>query len=955
MERQGFRGSFGWMAILGAIGLLGLAGPAGAVPAPPFPIALEKDDGSTIRARMYGDEHLSWLVDLDGWALARDPASGAWHYAELGPDGRLRATPYRHGSVEPASVGLKRHLQPSPALLEETRTLRDGLLRAPQPPRVSGEVCNLVLLVRFANQSSQFDAADFEPVFNGASGSVWEYYDEVSYGQVDMQSTIVGWIDLPYDDSYYAYNEYTHGYPQRMVRHAADALDDQGFDFSQFDCNNDGEIDAIDVIHSGPGYETSGDSDHIHSHYSSLSWTGDTFYKDGVEINAYHTEPEVQANGVDPTQIGVIVHETGHFFGLPDLYDYGYDSGGIGLWGVMCSGPWAGPNMDGTVPTHFSIWSKYKLGWVSPQHIQANAYGVRLRPADSHADGVRLDAGLPYRQYFLLENRQQQSYDSYLPGAGLLIFHIDDNQSSNDDQNHYLVDLEQADGLRELNSSFYEQGDSADPWPYGGKDAFTPSSNPSSDAYGGSDSDVSVLAITRSGSDVTFDVDIDGAAGAYLSLSPGSLSFSGAAGGSPPPAQAMHIEHQGDGPLSWTATAQQGWVSISPGSGATPDSASITVDPAALGPGNHQGSIRISSPAAGNSPQTLSVNLYLSDAPPALSLSSTAMDFSGVAGGAPPRSHALTVSNAGGGQLSWTASSDRGWLGLSQSQGDAPSTVQVQLDTSGMSSGSYQGSLHFEAGEAGEAWLDVSLILQRPAHLAVDPTALRFSATVGGPAPAGRSLVLSNSGGSAMAWTAQCNRAWLSCTPAAGDGGGQLWVEADPSGMPVGQQSGALEIRSPAADNSPLSVPITLEVLPDNSPPGTPVPISPEHAADIETPNPELTLQNADDPDGDALTYQFEVIPVGAEEPYWTVDGVIEGIGFTSVEVVKTLNPAATYRWRARALDERGLAGDWSELQLFTVVDSSGGGSGCASGGPPAGGAWLLLLGLAWLSRRRGR
>ncbi len=69
-------------------------------------------------------------------------------------------------------------------------------------------------------------------------------------------------------------------------------------------------------------------------------------------------------------------------------------------------------------------------------------------------------------EYFLLENRQQTGYDAALPGNGLLLWHIDENQAGNTDENHYKVALLQADGNRDLELD-HNRGDAGDPFPGG--------------------------------------------------------------------------------------------------------------------------------------------------------------------------------------------------------------------------------------------------------------------------------------------------------------------------------------------------------------------------------------------------------------------------------------------------------------------------------------------------------
>ena len=246
------------MSLRFAIGLAALLlSPAVlAVPAPPFAIPLKNADGSVVMGRMFGDEHLSWIEDLTGYALAKDPASGDWRYAVRAADGRLAPSALRVGHADPRSVGIAPHLTPGREQMR--RALGQRAPRPdPLPPPAPRAVKNLVLLVRFANQTSHFTPTDFDPVFNGSAHSVRDFYHEASYGQFDLSSTIIDWIPLPHDDLYYAYNDqHPDGHPEQMIWDAVAYLDANNFDFSPYDADGNGIIDAVDIIHSGPGYET---------------------------------------------------------------------------------------------------------------------------------------------------------------------------------------------------------------------------------------------------------------------------------------------------------------------------------------------------------------------------------------------------------------------------------------------------------------------------------------------------------------------------------------------------------------------------------------------------------------------------------------------------------------------------------------------------------------------------
>jgi hypothetical protein len=182
------------------------------------------------------------------------------------------------------------------------------------------------------------------------------------------------------------------------------------------------------VIHP-PCYEYSGNVNDIHSH----AWTcAIPQIVDGKIVTSYSMEPEYWSSPNDMT-CGVYCHELGHVFGLPDFYDYDYDSRGLGSWSIMAGGSWNGIN--GSSPACFDAFSKIFLGFVNPINLTENTSNVSF-PAV-------IDTGVIYRlwtnggssqEYFLVENRQKTGFDSYLPAGGMLIYHVDEAVSGNNNQ-----------------------------------------------------------------------------------------------------------------------------------------------------------------------------------------------------------------------------------------------------------------------------------------------------------------------------------------------------------------------------------------------------------------------------------------------------------------------------------------------------------------------------------------
>ncbi len=430
------------------------------------------------------------------------------------------------------------HLVPAhPALIEELGRTEVARLQSAFTParmasdmqmdfqaksgRISGVGTSLVILWEFVDHAADqvnHPASDYHDMMFSVgtypTGSMNDYYREVSYGAFEVGGLVSGWTTASNTYASYANGDGSQdAYTCKVMIEDAIALLDAVVDFSQFDNDgpdgipnsgdDDGDVDSIFFVHSGPGQEQSGDPGDIWSHAWSF-WNG-LQTNDGVQINRYSVEPEMLVDGTLMT-MGVFAHEYGHVLGLPDLYDTDYSSSGIGEWGLMAGGSWTARQGDpvGSSPSHMTAWCKMQLGWLDPVVINVDSPGVVIPPAETDAVAYRaFRAGEAQGdEYFLMENRRPIGFDGGLvrrqiffglaQPEGLVIYHVDESQTSNSNDVHRLVDVvdaspwfntdgswyENLDGVRDYNRWQYldgfNRGDNGDVWP--GFSAFSPDS-----------------------------------------------------------------------------------------------------------------------------------------------------------------------------------------------------------------------------------------------------------------------------------------------------------------------------------------------------------------------------------------------------------------------------------------------------------------------------------------------
>lgn len=495
------------LSIVASTFMLTVAPSAFAVNANPNSFEEVQPDGTVVSLRVRGDEHFNWAEDLDGYTVIHN--KGWYEYARVNPNGRLVPTGLKVGHDNPKVFGLSKGILPSAAQRapsaktspdNSSTTIAQGIVPA-------GSIRNLVVLIQFSNHVGRVlpSSADINVLFNAPggdpllapTGSVRDVYLQNSYGQMELNSDISRWVTVSGTEQYYANGVSGDSTLWEALREALDQLDGT-IDFSQYDMNNDGYIDSIAFLHSGYGAEWgqtdidgTRSADRIWSHRWSIqnsAWTS----AEGVTVSDYHISPALWGySGSSIGRIGVIAHETGHFFGLPDLYDTDGGGAGIGSYGLMANS-WG---FDGSqmCPPHLSPWSKMRLGWINPANIsQAGEYA--LGQSETNDEYFVITDGFASNEYLMIENRQRAGFDCALPQGGLAIWHIDEEAGFNTEGfptkqwprngKHYRVALAQADGRFNLEAN-HNRGDAGDVHHAGGVDAMAPGpdGHPNTDGY----------------------------------------------------------------------------------------------------------------------------------------------------------------------------------------------------------------------------------------------------------------------------------------------------------------------------------------------------------------------------------------------------------------------------------------------------------------------------------------
>jgi M6 family metalloprotease-like protein len=486
-------------------------------------------DGSTVQLRGFGDQYHARFETLDGYTVTQNPTTGYWEIARLTPDGNaLEPVPQLAAPLDGASAGVTRSIRlpatraaalarQSTLLVggrrcdqrreerrQQLRALRTaaaagGPLLAPPQRQTVGDFVGLCLLVDFSDAPSTIPREEVERFCNqqgytgfGNQGSVRDYFFDNSIGRCNYTNIVPPYYRASKPKTYYTNEAIPQ--PQRaieLITEAVAALQASNFDFSRLTVDNQGFAFALNVYYAGP----------VVNNWAKGLWPHSHHLGSPLAVGSGRKLFDYQFTAIgSELDLGTFCHENGHMLcDYPDLYDYGYESSGVGGFCLMC----AGNNVNEKNPIPISAYLKRLSGWARSVTALEHGQTVSLKAA-SNEFAILSKGG---REYFLIENRQKSGRDASLPDRGLAIWHVDEDGDNRNEQmsgaSHYELSLEQADGKFELERNQSHNGDGGDL--YEGSNArFADDTTPSSKWWDGTSSNLTIDQISAAGPTMTF-------------------------------------------------------------------------------------------------------------------------------------------------------------------------------------------------------------------------------------------------------------------------------------------------------------------------------------------------------------------------------------------------------------------------------------------------------------------
>lgn len=429
------------LALLLAIGIITSAAPLKNIPA-----RITQPDGKVIDCFASGDEFYNYLHDANGFTIVR-AENGYYCYATKDDKGKVVASPFIVGSVDPTTVGLRPYTKIPQKEYYSRRHEREKHIVRPQARNGKelnhGRYNNLVVFIRFAGDTyHNTPFSTVEAMFNDAdyeANSMHNYFHHASYNQIDMWSYFYpqpdGEVVLSYEDIYpkqyyQPFDPVTNpmGYHDdesaerefSLLERAINYIEDMVPESLDLDYNDDGLVDNVVFIIKGePGA------------WSSLLWPHRWSIFDRYvplhDLQVFDFNLQLEQGGY--FNVSTLCHEMFHSLGAPDLYHYDDNAN------LTPVGPWDLMGSTTEPPQQMSTYMKYKYGnWIEDFPVlnigDPASFDIHELESVSWEGGRRngyiIPTGSDPNQFFFVEYRDKHDiFENKIPGSGLLIYRID--------------------------------------------------------------------------------------------------------------------------------------------------------------------------------------------------------------------------------------------------------------------------------------------------------------------------------------------------------------------------------------------------------------------------------------------------------------------------------------------------------------------------------------------------
>jgi len=325
-----------------------------------------------------------------------------------------------------------------------------------------------------------------------------------------------------------------------------------------------------------------------------------------------------------------------------------------------------------------------------------------------------------------------------------------------------------------------------------------------------------------------------------IGISPTVFDFSIPVGVTEPETRTLSIRGSSGATLNWQIINDCPWLDVCPTSGQSSgevDEVAISVDANGLGLGEYSCVLTVSDPNAINSPQYVTVNLYVRA--PVIGVTPTDFSFVCPVSGPNPEPQILWVWNDDIGTLNWQITEECDWLEVSPTSGQSSGQsdeVVITVNPYGLDVGQYSCVLSVSDPNAinSPQYVTINLVIRAPV-IGVTPTAFQFVCPLDDPNPQPQTLSIWNNDVGPLNWQIIEDSSWLYAAPISGSSTGEVdevTLTVDIVGLSLGRYTCNLIVSDDAASNSPITIQVTLSV----------------HAqGQLRVPSEFLTIQNAID------------------------------------------------------------------------------------------------------------